>query len=594
MTRPPDTAPNDRIRGLLTRGEGRLVWTIGGISVFTNLLMLTGPIFMLQVYDRVLSSKSEPTLLVLFALVAFLYTVFGVLDHARARIGARLGAQLHDRLDPQVFAAALNTDRMRAARAPAELSGLQQFASAPAFMALFDFPWVPLFLGIIALLNPWLGLLACLAALLLAGLGMANIRASRAPVGQAQTSAYRADRMTRQIAQHSPELDTMNMRAGALSRWQGQRRQALDHALALSDTSGRFGAIARALRLFLQSAILAAGAWLVLRGQLTPGGMIAASIILGRALAPLDQLIGGWPQVQLARAGMASLRDLLSHNPARACARIRLPAPRGQLVVRQLGLQAQTGARRVVLRDVGFALEPGQVLGVVGASGAGKSSLAAALAGHWPPDRGEIRLDGARLDQYPPDQLGAALGFLPQRVTLFEGSLRDNIARLDPAASDTDVIAAAKATGAHDMILSLPDGYATLVTAEETRLSGGQIQRIGLARAFFGDPVVIVLDEPDASLDAEGVRALGTAITAVRDRGATVVLTTHRVELLQGCDMTIRLERGAMVRPRPAGGETARRHTATRSVPQSLQAPVLTDAGQIRFPWEAGRNGAPR
>ncbi len=593
MTHPPDTAPGDRIRGLLTRGEGRLVWVIGGISVFTNLLMLTGPIFMLQVYDRVLSSQSEPTLLVLFALVAFLYTVFGVLDHARARIGARLGAQLHDRLDPQVFAAALSTDRTRAARAPAELSGLQQFASAPAFMALFDFPWVPLFLGIIALLNPWLGLLACLAALLLAGLGMANIRASRLPVGQAQTSAFRADRMTRQIAQHSPELDTMNMRAGALSRWQGQRRKALDHALALSDTCGRFGATARALRLFLQSAILAAGALLVLRGQLTPGGMIAASIILGRALAPLDQLIGGWPQVQLARAGMASLRDLLSHNPPLR-ARTRLPVPRGQLVVRQLGLQVQTGARRVVLRDVSFTLGHGQVLGVVGASGAGKSSLAAALVGLWPPDRGEIRLDGARLDQYPPDQLGAALGYLPQRVTLFEGSLRDNIARLDPAASDSDVIAAAKATGAHDMILSLPDGYETMITSEEARLSGGQNQRIGLARAFFGDPVVIVLDEPDASLDAEGLRALGLAITAARDRGASVVLTTHRVELLQGCDMTIQLERGAMVRPHPASGEAARRHTATRSVPQVLQAPVLTDAGQIRFPWEAGRNGAAR
>lgn len=546
----PFPLPEPHARSFLTASHKRLLWAVGGISIFTNLLMLTGPVFMLQVYDRVLSGRSEATLVVLLLLAGFLYLILGLLDHARARIAARVGAQIQQALDRVVFAAALRAGSARqgdvtAARAPQDLSMLQQIASAPVFMALFDAPWVPLFLIVIAMLHPALGMVALGAALGLVVLGAAAISTGRSRVDASLIAAHRSDQTARQIAQGAQHLKALGMQENALARWQRLREDALSHAIAAQDHSGRFGAGVRAVRLFLQSAILAMGAWLVLRSELAPGAMIAASIILGRALAPLDQLIGGWPQFQAGLAAIRRLRGLIATAPQMPH-RTVLPAPQGALSVRDMALQVQganTGTK-TLLQGISFDLRPGQALGVIGPSGAGKSTLAEVIAGSLPKTTGEIRLGGARFEAYHPDQLQRAIGYLPQRVTLFEGSLRDNIARLAPDATDDAVIAAAQAAGAHEMILSLPQAYDTLIRADGSGLSGGQAQRIALARTLFGDPVLLVLDEPNASLDEPGERALNAAIRAAKQRGAAVVIMAHRPSAIVECDLLLKLDQG--------------------------------------------------
>ncbi len=581
--------------GLLTPPMRGMLWSVAAISVFTNLLMLTGPVFMLQVYDRVLSSRSEATLLALFAIVAFLYLIFGLLDHARARIAARLGAQVQDRLDRPVFKAALRASPQccaATARTSQDLSLLQGLAGSPVALAVFDFPWVPLFIGVIALLHPWLGLLALLSALALAGLGMANNMGNRARITTGQMRVQCAEQTGQQIAQDALQLRALGMEDAALARWRDQRRAALAAALDASDGIGRFGATARALRLFLQSAMLAAGALLVLRDALSPGAMIAASIILGRALGPLDQIIGGWTQVQAARAAWQRIRQVLAAAPPRP-QRMALPGPQGRLSVKGLGLRLPVSSPGdgLVLSDVGFTLEPGQALGVIGPSGAGKSSLAKALVGVWSATRGEIRLDGARLDQYPPEQLGRAIGYLPQRVGLFCGSLRDNIARFDPDAQDSAVLAATMAAGAHELILTLPDAYDTLIGPEGGGLSGGQVQRIGLARAFYGSPALLILDEPNASLDDEGSRALNAAIRAAKARGASVLIMAHRPSAIAECDLLMKLDVGRITALGPVeqvlrkvarnSGDILRVHHPPPSDGEQITHPAL-----IRFPWD--------
>lgn len=589
----------------------RLFIVVGVVSIFTNLLMLTGPVFMLQVYDRVLSSRSEATLVVLFALVAFLYVVFGMLDHARARIAARAGAQYQLHLDAKVFRAALAGAVLRGAsrhlpvRATQDVALLQQITGSPVFLALFDFPWVPLFIGVIALLHPLLGLFAAGAALVLAAMSFVNMLRSRARQDNIFASQQRAEALGRQISSEAGQMRALGMQETALDRWAELRRHALSDAVAGNDSSGGFSASARAIRLFLQSAMLALGAWLVLRAELSPGAMIAASIILGRALAPLDQVISGWPQVQAARAARARLRRLMAAAPSEA-PRTILPRPEGQLTVKGLALRVpgSEGRTGIILRDVSFGLGPGQALGVIGDSGAGKSSLAEALVGVWPPAMGEIRLDGALLEQYDPSQLGRAIGYLPQKVSLFAGSLRDNIARLDPDATDERVIAAAQAAGAHEVILAQPNGYDTIIDSEGGGLSGGQMQRVALARAFYGDPALLVLDEPNSDLDDAGSRALNLAIRNAKARGASVIIMTHRPNAILECDLVLRLMGGTVAAfgpmeqvlrkaTRNSGAILGQGAGAPKGAPSPAVAP---GAGQpkppfARFPWDTNGTG---
>lgn len=519
----------------------------GLFSVFVNLLMLTGPLFMLQVYDRVLGSRAVETLTALFLLVAFLYLMMGLLDWARGRVMARVGAGLQKRLEGRVFEAALR----RAGEKPGDpipltalrdLEAMQKYYAAPVAMALYDMPFVPIFFAILFLFNTWLGVLALAGGAVLVAITLFNTRLTRTPMRTATARQVAADRMSDQMRDEAEMMQALGMRAAGFRRWQARREEAMAAQLGAADLGGSFQATGRAFRLFLQSAILALGALMVLRGELTAGAMIAGSILMGRALAPIELVIAGWPVLTRAQEGRERLETLLGGEPETPAV-TDLPRPSARLQANQLTV-VPPGLGQATLRMVSFDLEPGHALGVIGPSGAGKSTLARAICGVWRPAGGAIRLDGATLDQYDPDRRGRMIGYLPQRVTLFDGTIAENIARLDPVPDDEKIVEAAKRAGAHRMILDLPKGYDTPVTQSGGLLSGGQLQRIGLARALYDDPVLLVLDEPNANLDTEGGRALNAAVHETKARGGAVVIMAHRPAALQECDTLLMLENG--------------------------------------------------
>lgn len=530
------------------RSEGRgLLGAVALFSVFVNLLMLTGPLFMLQVYDRVLGSRSQETLAALFALVVFLFLMMGVLDIARNRVMTRLAARFQAALERRVFTAVLARSALvpgdaAAASGLRDLESIRQLLAAPTFLALFDAPWAPFFLAAVFIFHPWLGWTAVAGGLVLVLVTVLNQTNTRHAVLAANAANLRAERLADQLRDEADLVQSMGMRGATFDRWSSARGAALSAAVTASDRSGVYAILSRTFRLFLQSAMLAMGALLVLRGELTPGAMIASSILMGRALAPLEQAVGGWSIVQRAQEAWGRLAALLS-AVAPDAARTALPRPRAVLEASQVTV-VPPGQSQAALRMVSFRLEPGQALGVIGPSGAGKSTLARALTGVWRPAGGWIRLDGATLDQYDPDVLGAHIGYLPQRVTLFDGTIAENIARLAPAPDDAAVVAAAQKAAAHRMILDLPEGYDTRVSQAGGRLSGGQIQRIGLARALYGAPVVLVLDEPNSNLDNEGSMALNAAIRAVKAEGGAVLIMAHRPAAIQECDQLLFLDGG--------------------------------------------------
>ncbi|OZB17633.1 MAG: type I secretion system permease/ATPase [Rhodobacterales bacterium 34-62-10] len=524
-----------------------LFWAVGLFSVFANLLMLTGPIYMLQVYDRVLGSGSVATLVALTSLVAFLYGIMGLLDHARGRIMARAGARFQAGLDRRVFDAVLRKSAGHPLDASVsglrDLEAVQRFMVSPVVMALFDMPWVPIFLLGIALFHPWLGYLALGGGAVLVLLTLANQIATRAPVAQANQAQAAADTLSSQIRTEAEMVQALGMRDAAFDRWKRARDAVLTRHLVAADLGGGFAAASKGLRLFLQSAMLGLGALLVIRGEVSAGAMIAASILLGRALAPIEQAIGNWALVQRAMRGWSDLARLLSEVPPEST-RTALPVPRARLEVQGLTV-IPPGENQAVLRMLSFLVEPGQAIGVIGPSGAGKSTLARALTGAWPAVAGKVRLDGAALDQYSPAALGQHIGYLPQRVQLFDGTIAENIARMSLTPDAGQVVAAARKAAAHEMILKLPDGYDTRVSGAGGRLSGGQIQRIGLARAMYGDPVILVLDEPNSNLDNEGSQALNSAIRSLKDAGRSVLIMAHRPAAIQECDMILVMDGGA-------------------------------------------------
>ena len=529
------------------RRQGRpLFWAVGLFSFFVNLLMLTGPLYMLQVYDRVLGSRSIATLVALTALVAFLYGMMGLLDFARGRIMARVGARFQARLERRVFDAEIARSAVApdAARSTGlrDLEAVQRLMTSPVLMAVFDLPWTPVFLAGILIFHPWLGYLAIGGGAALIVFTVLNQVLSSGRTHQAAIAGAEADAIAAQLGADAELVQTMGIRDGAFARWRAARDGALTAQLGAADVAGSFTAATRAFRLLLQSAMLGLGAYLVLRDELTPGAMIAGSILLGRALAPVELAIGQWPLVQQARQGWHNLAALLSAVPPEA-PRTALPRPRARLQVQNLTV-VPPGQSQVALRALSFVVEPGQAVGVIGPSGAGKSTLARALTGLWRPAGGSIRLDGAALDQYPPSELGRHIGYLPQRVQLFDGTIAQNIARLAPEPDSQKVVAAAKLTGAHAMIVQLPDGYDTRVSAAGGRLSGGQIQRIGLARALYDDPVLLVLDEPNANLDNQGSQALNTAIRTIKERGGAVLIMAHRPAAIEECEMLLVLDNG--------------------------------------------------
>ena len=531
-----------------TRRKSRpLYWMVALFSFFVNLLMLTGPLYMLNIYDRVLSSRSFETLIALSVLVAFLYGMMGILDFVRGRVMGRVGARFQASLDRRVFAAVLKATTLN--RAPREaatglrdLEAVQRLITSPALMALFDLPWAPLFFLGIFIFHPLMGMLAIAGAVVLLIVALLNQFISRKPLEAANAASFASEQLGAHIRSESEMVHSLGMRQAAFDRWQVARGQSLDTTIDAADTAGTFTALTKSFRLFLQSAMLGLGAYLVLNNELTPGAMIAGSILLGRALAPIEMLVGQWAMFQRGREGWRNLSVLLGHIPAETT-RTTLPKPKARLVADQVTV-VPPGESQAALRMISFDIQPGQAVGVIGTSGAGKSTLARVLTGVWQPAGGKVRLDGAALDQYDPDVLGQHVGYLPQRVQLFDGTIKENIARMSMTPDDGKVIAAAQAAAAHEMILKLPEGYDTRVSAISGRLSGGQIQRIGLARALYGEPVIVVLDEPNSNLDNEGSIALNRAIKSLKSEGKIVFIMAHRPSAIQECDVLLVIENG--------------------------------------------------
>ena len=529
------------------RRESRpLYWSVAVFSFFVNLLMLTGPLYMLQVYDRVLGSGSRETLLALSLLVVFLFFMMGILDFVRGRVMARVGARFQARLDHRVFDASLR--RAAIERTPAsetaltDLESIQRLLTSPVLTALFDMPWAPLFLFGISLFHPWLGMLAIVGGSILILAAVLNQVASRKPTERMASTTHVASRMSAQMQSEAEMVSSLGMRDAAFQRWVSVRERSLKETIVASDVGGSFSVGIKTFRLFLQSAMLGLGAYLVLQGDITPGAMIAGSILLGRALAPVELAVNQWGTVQRARKGWQSLAELLGEIPPEQ-PRTKLPKPAAKLSLQQVTI-LPPGESQATLRMISFDVEPGEAVGVIGSSGAGKSTLAKAIMGVWRPAGGKIRLDGAALDQYAPSDLGKYIGYLPQRVELFDGTIAENIARLEKEADAKKIIAAAQKADAHEMILKLPDGYDTRVSSHGGRLSGGQIQRIGLARAMYDEPVLLVLDEPNSNLDNEGSVALNLAIRNMKSEGRSVLIMAHRPAAIQECDKLLVLDGG--------------------------------------------------
>ncbi len=526
-----------------------LLWSVGIFSIFANILQLTGSLYMLQVYDRVLGSRSEATLVALTVLATLLFIVMGVIDNVRARVMARIGARIQDKLDRRVFSAALrsltlNPGDTTAIAAQRDLESIQRLWASPVLLAIFDIPWIPIFFLAIFAFHPYLGILSLAGGATLILLTYLNQSMTKAPLSEANNQTLAAERMSDLIKAESETVQAMGMTQAGFERWQKARSTALAASIAAGDQAGLFGSLSKTFRTFLQSAMLGLGAWLVLRNELSSGAMIAGSILMGRALAPVEQAIGQWAIVTRAQQGWTRLAALLSRVPEEP-ARTKLPRPSGRLEVQNLTV-VPPGDKQAVLRGVSFDLIPGQALGVIGPSGAGKSTLARAIIGVWRPAAGKVRLDGATLEQYDPDALGSYIGYLPQRISLFDGTIAENIARLNRNADHAKIISAAKRAAAHEMIVKLPDGYDTRLSQLGGRLSGGQIQRIGLARALYGDPVLLVLDEPNSNLDNDGSLALNAAIRSTKAAGGAVLIMAHRPAAIQECDLLLVLDDGVV------------------------------------------------
>ncbi|MEI4474239.1 type I secretion system permease/ATPase [Frigidibacter sp. MR17.24] len=531
--------------GILAGARAPLI----GIALFSaalNLLMLTGPLFMLQVYDRVLGGRSTSTLAALSLIVLYLFALMAILDHVRGRMLATIGARYQARLDRRALQAQLarrpqpdqpQDDPLR------DVAQVQMLFASPVLGALFDLPFIPLFLAVLFAFHAWMGLFALAAAALILALAATGQAVTRGAQARAQAAATRAERHARAMAAEIETVEGLGMREALTIRWETARGEALAAGMGAAGRGGAVAAATRAVRLALQSAILALGAWLVLRGALTGGAMVAGSILLGRMLAPVEQVLG---QGMVLQRGLASARALsrrLGAPPPPPP--LALPAPGAQLVVRDLAFRLP-GAAEPTLSGISFSAGPGDVIAVIGPSASGKSTLARLITGLLPPARGEIRLGGATLGQYDRDRLGRLLGYLPQQVALFEGTVAQNIARFQPGARDEDVVAAARAASAHELILSLPQGYDTRLSDGGGALSGGQRQRIGLARAFYGDPVLLVLDEPNSSLDEPGLLALNRAIASARAAGRIVFVMSHRPSALAESAKVMIIEGGTM------------------------------------------------
>lgn len=519
---------------------------VGIFSFFLNLLYLVTPLYMMQVYDRVLASGSRPTLFYLTVIAILALIVFGALEALRTSTLARAGQWFNERLSAPALrssveaATASGQSRLEALRDVAQIQG---FVGGAAINPFFDAPWTPIFVAVIWLLHPWLGVLAVLVGLVLFGLAILNEALTREPLREANAASSAVLRDGARLIEQSETVQAMGMLSALEARWTRSNAAAQSRQTVATEIGGTLQGASRFVRMAAQIAVLGLGALLVLLGEMSAGSMIAASILLGRALAPVEQLIGTWRSFIGARMGYQRLQKLFTETPPRKAA-MELPAARGALSVEDLYVRAP-GTETLLLKGLSFAVEPGEVVAVIGPSAAGKSTMCRAILGTMPAFRGTVRLDGADIGHWPREQFGQAIGYLSQSVELFDGSVRDNIARMAEC-EDADVTRAAQSAGVHEMVLRLPAGYDTPIGPGGVNLSAGQRQRIGLARAIFGHPRLVLLDEPNSNLDQTGEQALMRSILMMKQSGAAVILVAHRQSALAVADKILVLNEGAV------------------------------------------------
>ena len=572
MSKPTSTDGRNKASEAIAASRRAFVG-LGVFSLFINLLMLTGPLYMLQVYDRVLSSSSIPTLVALTVLVAVLYLTLGLLDWCRSSLFSVVASNIEGRLsEPAIsssFQQNLSSPGRTTDRTLRDLRTVRRFIGSPALPALFDAPFSPLFFLVLFMMHIFYGIWAVVGAAVLITLALINQAINRKALREAEMQEQQANQSAGELLRHSEVISALGMKDRLVRRW---RKQFDDSDTALTQTGeslGGFTAATKAFRLLLQSGILGLGAWLSIEQQSTPGAMIAASILMGRAIAPIEQLVGQWRNVSQARQSWAALKEAVE-GAGDAEAPMELPPLRGKVDF-DMVTAAPPDMKTPVLRQVSLDLAPGDCLGIIGPSASGKSTFARVLLGIWPPMAGVVRLDGADVNTIPRERLGPQVGYMPQQVDLFAGSVRDNIARFDPDSPAEAVVEAAQTAGCHELILGLPDGYETDIGENGAHLSAGQRQRVGLARALFGNPALVVLDEPNSNLDGEGDTALQKAIASLKARGATVVIIAHRPNAIAHCNRLIVLDEGRIKLEGPRDEVLAQLQPNS---PQSRVAPI--------------------
>ncbi|HEX2257411.1 MAG TPA: type I secretion system permease/ATPase [Afifellaceae bacterium] len=568
----PKQPVTNALQEALSRCRGGLL-AVFGFSMVINLLMLTVPLYMLQIFDRVLASESGETLLYLTMLVAALLAVLGIFELLRSRVLVRLGIWVDQLLGPSVFLRGLESTLRGAAyrtEALRDLATFRGFLGGGGIMALFDSPWVPVYILVIYLLHPTLGHIALFGAVALFSMALLTELATGRGLKEANAHAARSMRGAESAYRNAEVADGMGMGETLARRWHGANAEVLELQALVSDRAGTITSFTKFLRLLLQMGVLGAGAWLVLKHELTPGGMIAASIILGRALAPVEQAIGTWKQTSAAREAWQRLSDLFAQKPLHP-ATMELPRPKGHLSIESVTYGAP-GTRLPILKGLSLQVKPGEAMAIIGPSGSGKSTLARLMVGIGQPQVGSVRLDGAEIYTLDRGMFGRHIGYLPQDVELFSGTVRENIARMEEGAPEK-IVAAAEMAGLHQIILRLPSGYDTEIGEHGAFLSGGQRQRIALARALYDDPVLLVLDEPNANLDGAGEEALNQALAAAKAKGMAIVLIAHRPAMLTHVDQVAVLSDGQLQAVGPRDAVLSQLHQRAAAAQQG-QPPV--------------------
>ena len=541
------TSADTQLRAAIRSLRGPL-YGLSAISCLGNVLMLTGPMFMMLVYNKVLSSKSVPTLIALSLLAVLLYAFYGLLEGLRGKLLARLGITFDHRLAPMLFATTLRLPLHFGPHARhhdplQDLASIRNYLMGPGPIALLDLPWMPIYFAVLFIVHPMLGLAAGGGALFLIILSLLNECVTKGAARSANQAHAATMTLLFDAKRNAEAAAAMSMGDDLCKRWGSGYVSAIAHARDLADHASVFGAVSKTARLVLQSGILALGAFLVIESLMSPGAMIASSIILARALAPIDQVISQWRSTSAARQALRRLRVLTAKLPKVVQQQHSMPRPRHTLLVRDVAIVPPGGSTPTVL-GVSFEIQAGDALGIIGPSGCGKSTLVRALVGAWPTARGEVRFDEALIAQYSPDALADAIGHLPQSIELFDGTIAENIARFRKDATTEQVVEAARLAGVHEMILNFPLGYDTPVGEGGATLSGGQRQRIGLARAVFGNPFLVVLDEPNSNLDPLGEQSLNEAIQRMRQRGQIVVIVAHRPSAIFAANKILSLRNG--------------------------------------------------